>query len=147
MALVKARPRWATRIPEMDRLFGDFFRDAVGWVPEQPTFDVGWEPALDFVENDKEYIVKLDAPGIPKENLDVTFENNMLTLSGRREARKDEETEKYIYREREEGRFVRTLRLPTHVMGDKISATNENGILTVKLPKAVATQASKVVIK
>ena len=146
MALVKARPEWGTRLPDIDRWFANVFRDPTMFpeVPESPT---RWAPSLDFMENANEYVVKLDAAGIPKENLDVNFENGVLTLSGRREQAKTEEDEKFIYREIEQGKFVRSIRVPTPIRGDKVLATYQDGILTVKLAKEKPTAASKIVIK
>jgi len=145
MALTKWRPQWGVRPTEIDRWFSDMFREPF-W-PEKAETDVLWAPALDFSETETEYIIKLEAPGIPKENMDVSFDNGVLTLSGRREETKKQETEKFIYREREEGRFVRSLRVPTAILADKIVATYENGVLNVKLPKEKKTVGSKVVIK
>ena len=114
---------------------------------EPVTYETLWSPSVDFSETDAEYVIRLDVPGIPKENLDVNLENNVLTLSGRRELHKDEETEKYIWREREEGRFMRTIRLPAPVAQDKIQAMVEDGILIVHLSKTTLAEKSKVVIQ
>ena len=115
--------------------------------PEKTDGDAMWAPPLDFTETEAEYVIKLDAAGMPKENMDVSFENGILTLSGRREDTKHEETEKFIYREREEGRFMRSLRVPTAILPNKIVATYEDGILNVKLPKEKKAPSSKVIIK
>jgi HSP20 family protein len=70
-----------------------------------------------------------------------------LTLSGKREFSKEEKGEDYIWQERQEGRFLRTIRLPAPVVEDKIDASYANGILTVKLPKAQPATKTKVAIK
>jgi len=64
-----------------------------------------------------------EAPGVHRENMDVGLEGNVLTLSGRREFWKDEESEEYIWKEREQGKFVRSLRLPKPVQEGKVTAT------------------------
>ena len=72
---------------------------------------------------------------------------NVLTLSGRREVLKDEENEKYVWHEREEGRFMRSMRLPTTVAEDKIKGSVDHGVLVVHLPKAEPAVKSKILIK
>lgn len=151
MALVKTMPPMARIRHDIDRMFQRFLGEP--WegfetpLFEAPTFETMWTPSLDFSETDKEYMVKLEAPDVPKENLDVSLDGNVLTLSGRREARKEKESEKYIWREREVGRFVRTIRMPTAVEGEKIEASAHDGVLVVKLPKKEPTPKSKILIK
>ena len=106
-----------------------------------------WNPSLDFSDTDKEYIVRMEVPGIPKENLDIQVEGQVLTLTGHREIRKESEHEEFFWKEREEGRFVRTLRLPAPVVVEKIQAIVQDGIMTVHLPKAEPVVKNKITIK
>jgi HSP20 family protein len=106
-----------------------------------------WSPSLDFSENEKEYIVRLEAPGIPKEDLEVNLDGQALTISGRRDFEKEEKTEEYFWREREAGKFVRTVQLPTPVDNSRIAATYEDGIMTIRLPKLEPTVKSRIAIK
>lgn len=147
MALVTTRPTvGAMRNDVVDRFIDRFLGRE--FETQEPTMLTSvWAPSLDFSETDDEYIVKLDAPGVPKENLDVTLDANVLTISGRRELAKDGEPDGFIWREREEGRFVRTLRLPTPVMEDKIKASADAGVLTVRLPKVKQAATSKILIR
>jgi HSP20 family protein len=145
MKLTKATPMATTLRPEMDRLFERFFGPFE--MPEVKVFETAWVPTIDLSETGTEYVVRLEAPGIPKENLDVSLDANVLTLSGRRESRKEETGEEYIWREREEGKFLRTIRLPVAVMGEKVAATYEDGVLVVRIPKAQPTVKSKITIK
>ena len=92
-------------------------------------------------------MVHLEAPGVYKENMDVGLEGNVLTISGRREFRKDEESEEYIWKEREEGKFIRSLRLPKPVQEGKVTATYENGMLTVRLLKSEPAVKSRIAIQ
>jgi HSP20 family protein len=78
-----------------------------------------WEPALDFSETEKEYLVRLEVPGFHRENLDVKFDAGLLTISGHRELQSEAKGEEYLWQERQAGRFARTLRLPAPVAGDK----------------------------
>ncbi|HEX9582386.1 MAG TPA: Hsp20/alpha crystallin family protein [Gemmatimonadales bacterium] len=151
MKLMKAPPTLAPFRTEIDRVFDRFFKPT-DWMrpfefPEIKVFETAWAPSVDLSETDKEYVVRLEAPGVHKENMDVSLENNVLTLSGTREIRKEEEGEEYIWKEREEGKFVRSLRLPKVVVEGKVLATFEDGVLVIRLPKAEPTVKSKIAIK
>ena len=146
MKLTKAAPPVPRLRQEFDKLLDRFFDIPFGRF-EVPLVETEWAPALDCSETDKEFVVRLEAPGVHKENLDVTLEQNVLTVSGKREFRKEHETEEYIWREREEGKFIRSLRLPKVVDADKVLATYQDGVLTLRLPKAEPAVKSRVTIK
>lgn len=147
MKLTKAVPKVPAVRPEMERFFDRFFGAPLFPLREAPVFETEWSPSLDCSETDKEFIVHLEIPGVHKENLDVNLEGNMLTLSGKREVKKEQESEEYIWQEREEGKFIRSLRLPKAVDPKAVMAVYENGVLTVHLPKAEPEIKSKIVIK
>jgi len=145
--LTKAFPTSvATVRDEFDRLFGQL-RTAGMFGPAPRIFETMWSPAVDFSENEKEFIVRLEAPGLPKEDLEVNVEGQTLTLSGRRDFEKEEKTEEYFWREREAGRFVRTLQLPSPVDKSKVEASYQAGIMTVRLPKSEASTKTRIQIK
>lgn len=129
----------------VERLLERFF-NTPEWHME-PVVSTNWMPAVDLTETPTEYVLKVDAPGFHKENLDINLDGNVLTLSGRRESAKDEQTVGYIWRERQEGKFVRSLRLPEAVEAAKVDAIYQDGILTVRVPKASQKAATKVQIK
>lgn len=106
-----------------------------------------WMPAIDLTENDKEYVVRVEVPGVPRENLDVHLEGGILTLTGHREKNIREEKENILWEEREAGKFLRTLRLPKAVEANKVEAVYNEGILTVRLPKTETTVKNKILIK
>ena len=147
MKVTKAVPRQITTVrDDFERLFdrmlgGGFFG------PPAPVFETLWSPSVDFSENEKEYLIRLEAPGVAKEDLEVNLEGQTLTLSGRRDFAKEEKTEEYFWREREQGRFVRTIQLPTVVEGSKVDASYADGILTVKVPKAESALKARIAIK
>jgi HSP20 family protein len=135
--------------PELDRLF-DRFLGNQSFFPalfETPATSATWVPSLDFSDTDKDFVIRMEVPGIPKENLDVQVEGQLLTISGHREMRKESEDEEYFWREREEGRFVRTLRLPAPVMADKIDATCQEGIMIIRLPKSERVVKNRITIR
>jgi HSP20 family protein len=145
MALMKAAP---IPVKEVDRFFDRFF-DTPHWPfpATRATTEMVWEPALDFSENPKEYMVRLDIPGVARDDLDVAMNGALLTVSGKRELNKREKGEDFLWEERVEGRFTRTLRLPGPVQEAKIEAAYNDGILTVKLPKMEQAMRSKIAIK
>ena len=110
-------------------------------------FDAMWSPLLDFSENDKEYIVRLEVPGIKKEELDVNVEGRTLTVTGRRTFEIEEKEEEYLWHEREQGRFVRAVELPAAVDATKVAAICENGVMTIRLPKLAPAIKSKILVK
>jgi len=106
-----------------------------------------WIPVLDVVENANEYIVRLEIPGVHRENLDLNLTGQVLTITGKREAVTEATNETFLVKERVYGKFVRTLRFPAPVAENKLTATYENGMLIVHLPKATPAPAHKILIK
>ena len=131
---------------EMDRLFDRMFETPL-WPLTSPRLETMWEPMLDFSETNKEFVVRLEVPGISRDDLDVKLDGNLLTLSGKRELHRTEKGEDFIWEEREEGKFMRTLRLPAAVQEGKIEALYTDGVLTVKLPKAEPAAKTRIAIK
>ena len=107
-------------------------------------------PALDVVERADAYVISAELPGVDPSTVDISFENNTLTLSGTKQpsvvAQEKDELRVYTA-ERLSGAFERAVRLPEYVEGDKIEATYTNGILTITVPKAQAARARKVEVK
>lgn len=148
MRLMKApvAQQLATLPPEIDRLFDRFFAPGFFGAAE-PLNETLWAPALDFGETEKEYVVTLDCAGIPRENLDVHLEGQVLTITGHREIVQEKEGKQFFWRERAEGRFARSVRLPAAVEESKIEAVTENGVLTVRLPRIAQATGKKITIK
>ena len=140
---------------DIDRVFDRFFTTPVLGESSLPGFPfeqmgtVGgeWSPALDVTETEKEYLIRCEVPGMHKENLDISLSGNMLRITGHKEAVQEGKGETYLYREREAGRFVRTLKFPVPIEEGKVEAAYQDGILTVRVPKAAAAMSKKVVIK
>jgi HSP20 family protein len=147
MKIMKAAPAYATAKQDFDRVFDRFFEPTFFPLGAPRTLETMWEPTLDISETEKEFLVRLEAPGMARDDFDVDLDRNLLTLSGKRELRKEEKGEDYLWQERQEGRFLRTIRLPAEVQENKIEAVYTDGVLTVKLPKAVLTAKTKVTIK
>jgi HSP20 family protein len=111
--------------------------------------ETAWSPLVDIVEEDKEYIVKAELPEIRKEDLKVTVENGMLTISGERKFEKEEKKRKYHRVERSYGSFTRSFALPGDADGSKVEAEFRDGLLQVHIakqehatPKAIEVKVS-----
>jgi HSP20 family protein len=91
---------------------------------------------LDVFEEEKEYRVRADLPGLDKENIEVRAEDGALTIRASRKMENQDRRESYHVQERFTGEFSRTLRLPKNVDQGKISASYQNGVLEVTLPKS-----------
>ena len=106
-----------------------------------------WNLALDVAEKGDVFTVKASLPGISPDDLNVTLEDNVLTIQG--ETKEDETIEENSYhiRERRYGSFSRSVRFPVPVEGDKVEANFENGVLTLTIPKAEAVKPKRIAVK
>lgn len=95
----------------------------------------GWTPALDVFEEKDNYVVKAELPGMKKEDIEVSFHDGSLSLSGERQSETKQQADEVYRAERYFGRFQRTITLPAAVASDKIKAAYKDGVLTVTLPK------------
>lgn len=92
-------------------------------------------PEMNVYENDKEFEVTVALPGMNKDDIDISLENNMLTISGERKMEQEENGRRYHRIESRFGRFSRSLPFPDVIDGDNIRANYENGVLHVTIPK------------
>jgi len=123
----------------IDNMANDFF-----------DFDVDvYAPKTDVVENDNQFILKMDVPGFSEKNLKVEVKDNYLTVSGNTDNEKsnDDKKEKYIIRERSSASFKRQYRLPENVSNENVEAKLENGVLNLIIKKAEETKAKEIKIK
>lgn len=106
-----------------------------------------WAPAVDIREEDSQFVLYVDVPGIEPGQIEITFENGVLTLKGQREHVREEEQNSYKRMERVRGTFMRRFTLPDTVDGDAISARTENGVLQVIVPKGAKAQPRRIEIQ
>jgi len=116
----------------IDSLFDSFFNDS--FMPMPAWFMGDNQMRVDVRENEREYIVEADLPGVNKENINIELENDRLTISVEKNEEVNVEKENYIRRERRSGSFCRSFYIE-NVVEDQISAKFENGVLTIVLPK------------
>jgi HSP20 family protein len=152
MKLTRTPTGAPTLIRDFDEVFDRLFTTPLpfptfGFEPMKKVIEGTWMPAIDLTENEKEYVVRVEVPGVPRENLDVHLEGDILTLTGHREKEVRQEKENVLWEEREAGKFLRTIRLPKAVEANKIEALYNEGILTVRLPKTEPAVKSKILIK
>jgi HSP20 family protein len=95
----------------------------------------GYMPATNVVENEKEFEIEIATPGMEKEDIKISVENNLLTISSEKESKKEEKEKNYTRREFSFGSFCRSFTLPKTVNVDQIKANYEKGILKIALPK------------
>jgi HSP20 family protein len=133
--------RWGFVDEDFDRMFEGFLRP-LRWVEEAAGDLI---PALDVTERDDEYVIKADLPGVKKEDIAITMENGVLTISAETKDEKEEkEGERVIRQERRYGKYVRSLRLGTEIDEKKVKAAYKDGVLELTLPKAEAVKPKKI---
>ncbi|HHV18295.1 MAG TPA: Hsp20/alpha crystallin family protein [Thermoanaerobacterales bacterium] len=96
----------------------------------------------DLRETEKEYIVEADLPGYNKDNIEIRYENDLLTISAKYDEVTEEKSESFIQRERRRGNYSRSIPIPNNVKSDAIKASFDNGVLKVILPKVEPSKPS-----
>jgi len=146
MVPVSRRRRYGplSQFPErFEDLFSRFFGES-----DMELFGGGrWCPALDIAEKDDSVVVKVELPGLKAENIELSVDRNMLTVSGEKKDQTEENGENYYHVERRYGKFQRTISLPGEVNKDKIEANFRDGVLTITLPKAEEAKPKKIPVK
>jgi HSP20 family protein len=125
----------------MNRMFGGLFGDL------GTTDRLAWNPAVDVEEKDQEYIVRVELPGVRKEDVQITARENTLTIRGEKKLEKETRESNFHRTERSYGSFERSFALPGNVSSGKIEASFRDGILEVTVPKAEETKARTIEVK
>ncbi|MFB6271432.1 MAG: Hsp20/alpha crystallin family protein [Salinibacter sp.] len=115
---------------EVDSIFDQFFDRG-----EDEETSAVWAPRTDLSETDDAFRIRLDVPGMTKDDITVNLQNNTLTVSGERSSERKEEGEEYVRVERAFGNFHRTFTLPDAVDAESVEAAYEDGVLTINVPK------------
>jgi HSP20 family protein len=110
-------------------------------------FGGAWSPRVDIFENKDSLVLEAELPGMKREDFDLSFENNVLTLTGERKFEKKTDEDNYHRVERAYGSFTRSFTLPQTVTAEGATAEFQNGMLHVSLPKREETKARKIEIK
>lgn len=141
MSVVRNDP-WSLHrdlVQEMNRAFGRMQEDDAS---SGATAD--WVPPVDIAENQEQFTIYADVPGIDPKSIEVTLENGILTLSGTREAGVEERQSERRRVERAHGRFYRRFTLPDTADADNVTARGNNGVLEVVIPKRASSQPRRI---
>jgi HSP20 family protein len=130
---------------EINRMFSHFFRG--GSQEEEAIMPSAWVPAADIAEREDDYVVRMEIPGVPKEDVRITIQESVLTVRGEKKQEKESRGSQYHRVERSYGSFTRSFALPSAVKADAIDATYRDGILQVTLPKAEEARPKQVDVK
>jgi HSP20 family protein len=128
---------------EMDRLFDRFWEDDGENLPALRE----WVPSLDFSETVDAYMVRIEIPGLEPKDVQVTLQDNVLTVKGEKKEEIKQQDERFFRLERSHGMFSRSLRLPAPVDGAKVNAVFKSGLLTVTVPKTPEAKPATIPIK
>jgi HSP20 family protein len=128
-----AADRWSNLRDELNSFFELPFWSSSGRAGQLFT---GWSPALDLYQSNDNVIAVVELPGMRKEDIEISLHDGTLTISGERKRESNSNGDKAERTERYVGAFRRSIALPTLVDANKVSATYQDGILTVILPKA-----------
>ena len=136
MSLIKWKPL-NNEIDTFDNIIDQFFND----LSYDPRFSLMNTKNVSnyYNENEKEYYLTMDVPGMSKDDIDIAFDNNRLKVSGQRKSDK--------YNSYEYGKMERSFNIPNNVQSDKISAKIDNGVLNILLPKTKSSIGRKITVK
>ena len=123
---------------EMNRLFDNLLDDS----PLTRVFDrqENYYPSIDIRETDKEYKISAELPGLESKDVDISINNDVLTIKGQKKLEKEEKGENFFRMERSYGSFFREIPLPLEIDSNKIEAIFKNGVLDIHLPKKAESQ-------
>ena len=124
---------------DWDGLLDNFFSDTPVWNAQTP--------AVDVRELDDEYLMEVELPGLTDKDIELNIEDNILTLSSKKEQNKEEKSNGYLIRERRKHEFARTFVLPKDVDREKIKGEFKNGLLVVSIPKKPEAKPRKIDVK
>ena len=105
-----------------------------------------WSPNVNVYEKEDQIIVEAETPGMKKDDIEVSVQDHVLTLSGERKEEHETKEKNFYRHERSEGSFLRSISLPSSVEADSIEASYKNGVLSLKIPKAEEAKAKRVEI-
>ncbi len=125
--------------------FDPFKEITTAWGDEM--FKGAFAPAVDMYQEGDNVVVKMEVPGIKAEDVDVSVENDVLTVTAEKKEEKEVKKEDYYHKEIREGSFSRSVILPMKVKGDEAKAEVEDGVLKVVLPKADELKPKKIAVK
>ncbi len=107
---------------------------------------IGWMPPVDITESENEFLIKADIPGMKKEDIKISLDDNTLTISGERKEEKEEKGKNFVKKEKAFGSFMRSFSLPHSVDAKGIKASYKEGVLSVNVPKSEESKPREIKI-
>jgi HSP20 family protein len=146
MNITRHEPRYRP-ISLLDRLLTQDLNELMepGFTSRNDTLS-DWLPAVDIKETDEQFLLTADLPGVKTADIEITAEAGVLTIQGERHAEKTDESKGYQRFERVTGKFLRRFTLPDTADVEQISATTDNGVLTVAIAKQVKAKPRKITV-
>ncbi|MCC8418003.1 MAG: Hsp20/alpha crystallin family protein [Rickettsia endosymbiont of Bryobia graminum] len=123
-------------------IFNNFFNEIASWPSSYN--DRMLSPKTDVMENDSEYNLEMELPGITQDNIDLKIDSNILTIEGKKERSSEKKDHNYHMQERYYGSFYRSISLPSNIDEEHIAAKFKDGILSIKIPKKEQSKAKKI---
>jgi len=135
-----------SELDEFHNRLSSFFGRSPVHRNREATF-ASWSPAVDIAEDEKEFLVKAELPEVKKEDVHVSVENGVLTISGERKFEKEEKNKRYHRTERSYGSFTRSFSLPDGADAGKVRAEFKDGLLRVHMPKSESVKPRQIDVK
>lgn len=129
----------------LGRLLQEDSLDAI--LNREPDAVADWRPSVDIREETDRYLLSADLPGVNPDNIEVTMEDSVLTIQGRRDSAATDSKDGYRRYERASGSFLRRFALPDSANGDKIEAQTINGVLEISIAKQTKAKPRKIAVK
>lgn len=129
---------------DMNRLVNSFFSKEPR---ETSLFQGSWSPNVDISEDENNFYLKADLPGMDREDVKVRFEDGLLTITGEKKSEVEKKDVDYHRVERAYGKFERSFRVPTQIVTEKIDAKFDKGVLTITMPKAEEVKPKEIEVK
>ncbi|MFA6468840.1 MAG: Hsp20/alpha crystallin family protein [Bacteroidota bacterium] len=160
MSLIKRNPsqnmtQWNREFPafrglqslqtDVNRIFDEFFRGDI--LANDTFFSRDWNPAVDIIENNDNYVLKAELPGMNKDDVKITLENNVLTIRGEKKNEMETKGENFHRVERSYGSFERNFTMPGTIKVNDIDAQYKDGVLTLMMPKAEEAKPKVIDVK
>jgi HSP20 family protein len=124
---------------ELDRAFGP--REDLAWMPE--LYPRMWAPQIEVFERNEKFVVRVDLPGMKKEDVKIEVAHDELTIEGERKLEKEEKDEGLYRTERTYGRFFRRIGIPEHVKAEQAVAVFKDGVLEIEMPAIPVPEVRK----
>jgi HSP20 family protein len=128
---------------QLHRVFDTVFDHRLG----SSAGEMSFMPAVDIVEREGSFDIRIELPGVTKEDVKITVNNGVLTVKGEKKVEEEKKGENYRRVERSYGSFLRSFNLPKSVASDKIDASYDNGVLSISIPKAEEAKPKEIEVR